>query len=162
MSLIILIKAVGHNIFVLVVCFILAFIASRVDLIFGFELLSSVLVFALGCLLFAIGFLIRVWAAYHFYKNQINVIVLHAQQTLVTGGPFKYTRNPLYLGGNIFMFLGASLIFGTIVGVILTVLHLPLLNLMVQKEEKDLEKKFGKQFISYKQKVPRWIPRIRG
>lgn len=155
-----LLKAIVHNIGVILVGFIFAFIASRIDLILGLKLFNSSIVIFIGILLLAIGFIIRVWATYYFYKFQMGVIVLHPQRKLLTSGPYGFMRNPLYLGGNLFIFLGTSLILGTVVGVILTFLHLPFVNLMVKKEEKDLEKKFGKEFLDYEKKVPRWIPKF--
>jgi protein-S-isoprenylcysteine O-methyltransferase Ste14 len=48
--------------------------------------------------------LLRTWAAFHFYVRGMDVIVLHAQKHLITTGPYRFSRNPLYLGGNLFIF----------------------------------------------------------
>lgn len=87
----------------------------------------------------------------------MRVIDLKPQKKLITSGPYRFSRNPLYLGGNIFIFLGASLVMGTPSGVILTFLHLPLVDLMVRREERQLEKSFGKEWLEYKEKVQRWF-----
>ena len=94
----------------------------------------------IGWVLVSLGFLLRVWAAHEFYERQMKVIVLVPQGHLVTTGPFEFTRNPLYLGGNVFIFLGASLVLGTAGGCIVTVLHLPLVHWMIRREEAQLEK----------------------
>jgi hypothetical protein len=52
-----------------------------------------------GCALLVAGFLLRVWATFHFYKNGMRVISLSPQRTLITSGPYRLSRNPLYLGG---------------------------------------------------------------
>ena len=77
--------------------------------------------------------------------------------TIVTGGPFRYTRNPLYLS--------MTLIYGGISALadaLLPVLLLPIvLRLMrrgvIEREERYLERKFGDEYIEYKVRTPRWI-----
>jgi protein-S-isoprenylcysteine O-methyltransferase Ste14 len=77
--------------------------------------------------------------------------------TIVTGGPFRYTRNPLYLS--------MTLIYGGIsalANALLPVLLLPIvLRLMrrgvIEREERYPERKFGDEYIEYKVRTPRWI-----
>jgi protein-S-isoprenylcysteine O-methyltransferase Ste14 len=77
--------------------------------------------------------------------------------TIVTGGPYRYTRNPLYLS--------MTLIYGGIsalANALLPVLLLPIvLRLMrrgvIEREERYLERKFGDEYIEYKVRTPRWI-----
>ena len=77
--------------------------------------------------------------------------------TIVTGGPFRYTRNPLYLS--------MTLIYGGIsalANALLPVLLLPMvLRLMrrgvIEREERYLERKFSDEYIEYKEGTPRWI-----
>ncbi|HET9685627.1 MAG TPA: isoprenylcysteine carboxylmethyltransferase family protein, partial [Pseudolabrys sp.] len=94
---------------------------------------------------------------YQFYHRNMNVIVLHAQQSLVTDGPYRFSRHPLYLGGNVFMFLGATLVLGTPSGVVLAIVHLPLVDWMMRREEKQLAQKFGAEWTRYAHKVRRWL-----
>jgi protein-S-isoprenylcysteine O-methyltransferase Ste14 len=65
----------------------------------------------------------------------MKVIVLHAQQSLITDGPYRFSRHPLYLGGNVLMFLGATLLLGTPSGVVLTIAHWLLMDWMMRREE---------------------------
>jgi protein-S-isoprenylcysteine O-methyltransferase Ste14 len=64
---------------------------------------------------------------------------------------------PLYLGGNVFMFLGATLVLGTPSGVVLTIAHLPIVDWMMRREEKQLAQKFGEEWTRYTHKVRRWL-----
>jgi protein-S-isoprenylcysteine O-methyltransferase Ste14 len=41
--------------------------------------------------------------------------------------------------------------------VVLTIVHLPFLDLFIQREEKQLEQKFGEEFVAYKKQVRRWL-----
>jgi protein-S-isoprenylcysteine O-methyltransferase Ste14 len=87
----------------------------------------------------------------------MRVISLQPQNSLITTGPYRYSRNPLYLGGNVFCFFGAALLLGSPTAVLLTILHLPFVDLMIRREEKQLQRKFGEDFRIYKGKVRRWF-----
>jgi protein-S-isoprenylcysteine O-methyltransferase Ste14 len=85
------------------------------------------------------------------------VISLAPQKKLITSGPFRFSRNPLYLGGNVFIFLGAALLFGSPTGLFLTAVNILLVNLWIRREEKQLEQYFGEEWVRYKNRVRRWL-----
>ena len=111
----------------------------------------------MGSLLLIIGFLLRVWATFYFYQNRMKVISLSPQRTLITSGPYSFSRNPLYLGGNVFIFLGAALLFGSPAAVLITLIHFPFIDLFVRREEKQLERNFGDDWLQYRRRVRRWL-----
>ena len=152
-----LFKSVLHNLGVVVVSLAWAYLGRFLDSFLRVPTLSSSVLTAFGVVLLALGFLIRTWAAVHFYVHRMRVISLEPQNSLVTTGPFRYSRNPLYLGGNVFCFFGASLFLGSPAALCLTALHLPLVNLMISREEKQLERKFGEEWRAYKRRVRRWL-----
>ena len=152
-----LLKSVLHNLGVVIVSLALAYLATIIDSLVEFQGFSSPLAAGFGGLLILLGFLIRVWATFDFYNHRMRVISLEPQGSLVTTGPFRYSRNPLYLGGNVFCFFGAALLFGSPSALILTTLHIPFVNLMIRREERQLELKFGDQFCAYKKQVRRWL-----
>lgn len=55
------------------------------------------------------------------------------------------------------MFLGAGLIFGSPAALVLTLLHLPLVDHFIRREEAQLEQAFGTAWLDYKRSVRRWI-----
>jgi protein-S-isoprenylcysteine O-methyltransferase Ste14 len=152
-----LLKSVLHNIGVTIVGLGVAFIGRRVDSVFGVRDFQSILTTALAWLLLVTGFLLRVWATYCFYVHQMRVISLAPQKTLITSGPYRFSRNPLYLGGNVFIFFGAALLLGSPSALVITVVHLPFVDLFIRREEKQLEKVFGEEWLRYKKHVRRWI-----
>jgi len=153
----ILLKSILHNVGVVLVGFALACLGKVVDSIFGLPAFASAFMTAAGWLLVAAGFLLRVWATFHFYTHNMRVISLEPQSALITSGPYRFLRNPLYLGGNVFIFFGAALILGSPTAVFATAIHLPLMDRFIRREEEQLERTFGQEWQSYKQRVRRWL-----
>ncbi len=152
-----LFKSILHNLGVVLVGLGVAFIGTRFDAFWGISRFSSIFATAVAWLLLIIGFLIRVWATFYFYEHKMKVILLRPQKTLITSGPYRFSRNPLYLGGNVFIFFGAALLLGSPSGIFITALHLPLVDLFIRREEEQLEKSFGEEWQSYKNQVRRWV-----
>jgi protein-S-isoprenylcysteine O-methyltransferase Ste14 len=75
----------------------------------------------------------------------------------VTGGPFRFTRNPIYLG----MFLGLiglAIAFDSLwVLAMLVPFALVIRYGVVAREESYLERKFGDVYLAYKSGVRRWL-----
>jgi protein-S-isoprenylcysteine O-methyltransferase Ste14 len=150
-------KSVLHNIGVVVVGFGFALLGRELDSLLGIAAFHSVVVAVAGGVLVTLGFLLRVWAAFHFYEQQMRVIVLVPQQHLITSGPYRYSRNPLYLGGNVFIFLGAVLLLGSPSGIALTALNILLVDFMIRREERQLAEVFGEEWERYRKQVRRWL-----
>jgi protein-S-isoprenylcysteine O-methyltransferase Ste14 len=152
-----LLKSLLHNTAVVLVGFGFALLGVGLDSILGLSAVHSHFCQTAGLLLIAIGFLLRVWATFHFYEHQMRVIRLVPQNTLITTGPYRISRNPLYLGGNVFIFLGAVLYLGSPSGIPLTALNVLAMDMMIRREEKQLEHKFGEDWKRYKSQVRRWL-----
>jgi len=153
----ILLRSALHNAGVLAVGFAIAYLGAWLDRLLGIARFHATLAIAVGWLLVAAGFLLRMWATWWLYRNQMSVISLAPQGTLVTTGPYRYSRNPLYLGGNVFIFFGAALVLGSPMALAITALHLPLVDLFIRREEKQLERSFGGEWLHYRQSVRRWL-----
>jgi protein-S-isoprenylcysteine O-methyltransferase Ste14 len=77
--------------------------------------------------------------------------------SLVTTGPFQYTRNPAYVGATL-IYIGAALAARSVPA--LTFLPIALVVLergVVEREERYLERRFGDAYRSYASAVPRWF-----
>ena len=110
-------------------------------------------------ILVVVGIVIGLIAIRRFYQVDTTVLPdeMDSSSVLVTGGIFKISRNPMYLGM-------ATVITGVGVG-LGTLVMLPILGLFVfwitenqiKPEEHALVKIFGSKFEDYKSKVRRWI-----
>jgi protein-S-isoprenylcysteine O-methyltransferase Ste14 len=78
-------------------------------------------------------------------------------QRIVAAGPFRYTRNPMYLGHLIFM-AGLVLTFWSWLALILLLLRAAWFHYRVLGDEARLETKFGADYTAYRKRVKRWIP----
>jgi protein-S-isoprenylcysteine O-methyltransferase Ste14 len=151
------IRSILHNLLVIAVGLIVALIGTKLDGLFGIAEFRSTLSTVAGAILIVMGFLIRFWATFYFYENRMRVIATTPQGTLLTSGPYRYSRNPLYLGGNVFIFFGASLLLGSPMAVAITALHLPFVDLFIRREERQLEQRFGEDWVRYERAVRRWV-----
>jgi Phospholipid methyltransferase len=103
------------------------------------------LIFSL--ILVTIGELIRIWASGHLQKEKI----------LTTAGPYRFIRNPLYLG-SFLIAIGFGLVSGSIWVWILIVAYFVLVYIPVIKyEEMFLREKF-QEYAAYADKVPAFYP----
>src|SRR5215217_3415027 len=71
-----LLKSILHNIGVVIVGLGFAYLGTRVDLLLGIRRFHSFLTTTAGWLLVIVGFLLRVWATFHFYQQRMKVISL--------------------------------------------------------------------------------------
>ena len=94
----IFLKALLHNVGALIVSFAVAFIGLVLGLFLRLPGFFSIFSFVAGLPLFGIGFWLRMWATVCFYERGMKVISTAPQTTLISRGPYRFTRNPLYLG----------------------------------------------------------------
>ena len=76
--------------------------------------------------------------------------------TIVTHGPYRFSRNPLYLS-LIAIYIGITISVNTVWPLFFFPVVLVLISLVIRQEERYLEEKFGQKYLSYKTKVRRWL-----
>ncbi len=80
-----------------------------------------------------------------------------APSALVTGGAFRYSRNPVYVGMTL-VYLGLAALLGSVWPFILSIPLLFVMDLgVVRREEAALAGKFGSEYQAYRRRVRRWI-----
>ncbi len=113
---------------------------------------------AAGLALALMGFALRFWSTGYAgiaTRTQSGV----PPKRLIANGPFRYSRNPIYVGNQL-MFTGTLLCIGQ--GLRCLLFSVPAFlfySLITIYEEDLLATKFGKQYEEYKRKTPRWLPK---
>ena len=140
--------------FVVLILVISTFFSSKkIDLIYiPFQTLISIFILFIGILI-----LINPVLKFKRSKTTINPIKFKKVNKLVTSGIYKYSRNPMYLG--LLIIVVSSSIYYLNIYSILTPLffYLWINRFQIKREENFLIEKFGKEYLSYKNKTRRWI-----
>jgi protein-S-isoprenylcysteine O-methyltransferase Ste14 len=82
-----------------------------------------------------------------------------APDTIVDTGPYRYTRNPMYLGHLIFM-AGLAITFQSRFALVLLIARAVWFHGRVLKDERRLAGRFGAPYLDYCRRVKRWIPGV--
>lgn len=108
------------------------------------------------CLFFA-PFLLVFWANWTFRRHHTVANPRGKVTTIVTDGPFLYSRNPMYVSLLVF-YIGAAVVLRLLWGAILLVpVFLALHYIVILPEERYLQAAFGDQYASYLRQVRRWL-----
>lgn len=113
---------------------------------------------ALGASLAALGVLIAFWSIALFWLSRTAVFPHKpASKLIARRGPYRFTRNPMYLSLSL-VYLGAAIFVRTGWAIVLLPLVLVAVTRMViAREEAYLERRFGEQYLHYKERVRRWL-----
>ncbi len=103
------------------------------------------------------GVALVVWTRLLFLQRGTTILPTRAVSVLVEGGPFRISRNPIYVGF-VAIYIGSSLLRRSVWPLLL----LPGVVLVIQttvidREEAYLEWRFGENYLSYKSRVPSWL-----
>ncbi len=86
-----------------------------------------------------------------------NILPTQPTLALATDGPFRVTRNPLYVAA-IGVYVGVTLWVNSLALLVLLVPMVAVLHRgIVMREEHYLEQKFGASYLAYKRTAPRWF-----
>ena len=151
------IRAIVYGIGFIALWVWIALLVRRFDARLGFQLPSwSELV---GWALAVAGAAVAVsCVAVFVHKGRGTPAPFDAPREFVASGPYRYVRNPMYIGG-LGVMLGFGLALRSASIALLAVAASALMHaFVVRYEEPTLEKRFGAAYLSYKRSVRRWIP----
>jgi protein-S-isoprenylcysteine O-methyltransferase Ste14 len=110
-----------------------------------------------GSILFAMGAVSAAWSWLIFHKARTTTIPGRASSKLVTWGPYRFSRNPMYVG-LISVYLGEAWILNQIWPVLVLPLAISYINwVVVPVEEARLKEVFELQYQEYCARVRRWV-----
>jgi protein-S-isoprenylcysteine O-methyltransferase Ste14 len=112
---------------------------------------------AVGLIFVGVGFALALRAVQMFRRAGTHVAPGQPATALVTEGPYRFTRNPIYIGF-VLVFFGLSIVLTSVWILLLLVPVLLILQRgVVLREEAYLEEKFGDAYRAYAGRVPRWL-----
>ena len=104
-----------------------------------------------------VGVVLLVWSNVLFRREHTSLVPIKPSTALVVRGAYRLTRNPMYLG-LLCVYIAAALWFGVLWALLLAPLVvLAVQRMVIAKEERYLEQKFGDSYRQYREQVRRWI-----
>ena len=110
-----------------------------------------------GAIVIVAGIVLGIWPIRLFKDTGQNATPWSETPEIIIKGPYKFTRNPMYL-----MMMLVNLGFAVVLSeawilILMPILSLVLYHIAIKHEEVYLEEKFGESYRAYKQSVRRWI-----
>lgn len=153
----------GGIFFLIVLPFLLFLLSCFIDThLYLPKLVWGYLNFVIALICGAFGFFFAFWSVVIQFRLGIGTPApMMATRKLIIEGPYAYCRNPMTLGLAM-LYLGIGIWIGSLSFIGLTLLFISLLLVYVKFiEEKELEKRFGQEYLEYKRKIPFLIPKRR-
>lgn len=110
-----------------------------------------------GYVLIALGTAVMLWAWGLFKRAKTPLPSNEKPSTFVDTGPYRFTRNPMYLG-MVAIVTGSAVAMATVPGLIASATFFMIMNYWtIPLEERSMEATFGEQYREYKKQVRRWL-----
>jgi len=128
-----------------------------VGLLRGHDLaVHNVILAVIGAVLFACGISLAVWARLHLGRNWGMPMTQRAEPELITSGPYRFVRHPIY-SGLLIATLGTALL-DSLFGLIVVALLVVYFYYCGTVEERNLVTTFPKAYPEYKSRTKMLIP----
>ena len=110
-----------------------------------------------GFILIGFGLALTFWGLATFWSRRTGILPHRPASQIVRGGPYRFTRNPMYTG-----MTGAYIGLALLVGDAWPLLFLPfvlmlLVRLVIAREERYLASAFPGEYDAYRREVRRWL-----
>lgn len=97
------------------------------------------------------------WSVSRFMKYKTDIRPVGAPSTLMTSGPYAYSRNPIY-AANIIVLLGVCLLLGSLLPFVVILVYIAIVRtFVIPFEEQKLTETFGNAYRDYQARVGRWF-----
>jgi protein-S-isoprenylcysteine O-methyltransferase Ste14 len=138
-----------------------AAIAGWVPLLIAMPVHAAPAGHEIGLAVVAIGWAVLVWCARDFaVRGRGTPAPYDPPRALVTGGLYDVVRNPMYVGVLVAILGQAVWFWSERVALYAVVVALGFHARVLLYEEPVLMRAFGAEFVRYRERVPRWVPRL--
>jgi len=134
-----------------------AVLGSLLQFIFPIRVMRYSVSLSLGVVLAVLSASLAIWAVRVMSAAGTNVRPDRPALTIVRSGPYRFTRNPMYLSLCLLQ-LALGLVLDGWIPLLFTIPLILILHFgVILREESYLEAKFGEQYLALKREVRRWI-----
>ena len=110
-----------------------------------------------GAVLALSWLVLSMWSVRRFWASGTSIIPFRPTTAVVTSGPYRVTRNPMYLGF-LLLYAGLACWLGLIWPLLLAPGLVWLISVwVIRREEEYLDRKFGHEYRQYQSHVRRWL-----
>ncbi|WP_034592660.1 methyltransferase family protein [Hamadaea tsunoensis] len=110
-----------------------------------------------GAVVGAAGVALTVAGVSAVIRHRTTIVPHHAVSNLITTGPYRLSRNPMYTGLAV-LYIGLALVFGSWWPILLgPVVLWAIYRLVIRPEEEYLGERFGPAYARYRARVRRWL-----
>ena len=148
---------------VMLVSILFALTRLRTEAVLGLAFVSGLVIDLLGSSLLGLRAIVFTVVAYIAIRTReraeigrLATALWVGVLTIVAHGPYRFTRNPLYLVMAT-TYIGITVSVNTVWPLLFVPVVLVLISLVIRQEERYLEGKFGQEYLNYKAKVRRWL-----
>ena len=113
---------------------------------------DNILILCIGCVLTIIGFILWMYVGYYMRRAFFT-------KELLTDGPFKYSRHPMYISIYI-MLTGVGILFFSWLWFVVMLIFIPVFYWDCKIEEKQMTKIWKDKYIDYKKKTGIFLPKL--
>jgi protein-S-isoprenylcysteine O-methyltransferase Ste14 len=110
-----------------------------------------------GWILLPLGVILVAWGMVTFRRAKTAINPNHSASQLVTHGPYRFTRNPMYTGLTLAYLGGTALLDSAWPIIILPIVLIVLVRTVISREEAYLNRAFGADYSAYTARVGRWV-----
>jgi protein-S-isoprenylcysteine O-methyltransferase Ste14 len=103
------------------------------------------------------GMALMIWGLATLYAARTNIWPHKAADHLITHGPFRFRRNPIYMGEVLILLGLAQATLNIWLAIMAPLFAVAILLLAILPEERHLEARFGEQYLDYKARTRRWF-----
>ena len=133
------------------------FVGLALDYLWPVAVLPNGIQYIAGFAFVTLSGIIVVFVLLQFHKAHTNFSPIKPTTSLITGGLFRFSRNPSYLSLSL-LYAGIGIAADNLWVLGLLVPTLALMHYgVIFREERYLERKFGEEYLRYKASVRRWL-----
>ncbi|OGJ20572.1 hypothetical protein A3K73_05300 [Candidatus Pacearchaeota archaeon RBG_13_36_9] len=111
-------------------------------------------------ILFFVGVVLIIMDILVYSLSVRRVMKAFGEGRLETKGIYKYARHPIYASWIVFIIPGTMLIYGKWLGLTIPIFMYLVFRILIGKEEKMLEERFGRKYLEYKKKTGSIFPKF--